>query len=125
MTFIKNYNQYNYILENKEVLCNKRVLDLACHAGQSTALIKSCGAAHIYGIDIREDKINQAYNDQIAALDKVASLNQDIANIQKQRMTIADALTRGDISAAAMAVQEARAQQAAKNRRINTILSRE
>ena len=60
----------------------------------------------------QEDAINKKYDTQIAALDKIASINQEINNIQKQRMSIADALTRGDISAAALAVQEARAQQA-------------
>jgi TP901 family phage tail tape measure protein len=60
----------------------------------------------------QEDVINKKYDTQIAALDKIASINQEINNIQKQRMSIADALTRGDISAAAFAVQEARAQQA-------------
>ena len=63
-------------------------------------------------ISLQEDSINEKYNIQITALDKVATLNQDIANIQQQRLTIADALTRGDISAAAVAIQEARAQQA-------------
>jgi TP901 family phage tail tape measure protein len=64
------------------------------------------------GIALKEDAINKNYDAQISALDKIASINQEINNIQKQRMSIADALTRGDISAAAQAVQEARAQQA-------------
>ena len=66
----------------------------------------------LQGIAIVEDEINKQYDEQIKALDKVATLNQEINNIQKQRMSIADALTRGDISAAAQAAQEARAQQA-------------
>jgi hypothetical protein len=64
------------------------------------------------GIALQEDAINEKYETQIKSLDKIASINQEINNIQKQRMSIADALTRGDISAAAQAVQEARAQQA-------------
>jgi TP901 family phage tail tape measure protein len=63
-------------------------------------------------ISLQEDTINQTYNTQIEALDKIATINQDIANIQKQRLSIADALTRGDISAAAQLAQEARAEQA-------------
>ena len=63
-------------------------------------------------ISLQEDSINEKFNTQIAALDKVATLNQDIANIQRQRLSIADALTRGDISAAAQMVQDARAEQA-------------
>jgi TP901 family phage tail tape measure protein len=63
-------------------------------------------------IALQEDTINEKYNKQIEALDKVASINQDIANIQRQRLSIADALTRGDISAAAQLMQDARAEQA-------------
>jgi len=64
-------------------------------------------------ISLQEDAINEKYNTQIEALDKIATINQDIANIQKQRLSIADALTRGDISAAAQLAQEARAENAA------------
>jgi TP901 family phage tail tape measure protein len=64
------------------------------------------------GIALREDAINEKYEKQISALEKIETLNQDISNTQKQRLTIADALTRGDISAAAAAMQDARAQSA-------------
>jgi TP901 family phage tail tape measure protein len=63
-------------------------------------------------IALKEDNINEKYNKQIEALDKIASINQDIANIQKQRLSIADALTRGDISTAAQLIQDARTEQA-------------
>jgi TP901 family phage tail tape measure protein len=64
------------------------------------------------GIARKEDIINEKYEKQISALEKIETLNQDIANVQKQRMSIADALTRGDVSAAVEAMQNARAQQA-------------
>jgi hypothetical protein len=63
-------------------------------------------------IALKEDAINEKYNKQVEALDKIASINQDIANIQKQRLSIADALTRGDISTAAQLMQDARTEQA-------------
>ena len=63
-------------------------------------------------IALQEDAINEKYNKQIEALDKISSINQDIANIQRQRLSIADALTRGDISTAAQLMQDARAEQA-------------
>jgi len=63
-------------------------------------------------IALQEDAINEKYNKQIESLDKIASINQDIANIQRQRLSIADALTRGDISTAAQLMQDARAEQA-------------
>jgi hypothetical protein len=75
------------------------------------AVIESNNAA-LEKIALQEDIINEKYNKQVEALDKIATINQDIANIQKQRLSIADALTRGDISAAAQAMQEARAERA-------------
>ena len=75
------------------------------------AVIESNNAA-LEKIALQEDIINEKYNKQVEALDKIATINQDIANIQKQRLSIADALTRGDISAAAQLAQEARAEQA-------------
>jgi hypothetical protein len=61
----------------------------------------------------QEDGINKQYDAQITALEKISSLNQEVAAQEKSRLTIADALTTGDISAAAVAIQEARAQAAA------------
>ena len=75
------------------------------------AVIESNNAA-LEKIALQEDAINEKYNKQVEALDKIATINQDIANIQKQRLSIADALTRGDISTAAQLAQDARAEQA-------------
>jgi TP901 family phage tail tape measure protein len=61
----------------------------------------------------QEDGINKQYDAQIDALEKISSLNQELATQEKSRLTIADALTSGDISAAAFAIQEARATEAA------------
>jgi TP901 family phage tail tape measure protein len=61
----------------------------------------------------QEDGINKQYDAQIDALEKISSLNQELATQEKTRLTIADAITSGDISAAAFAIQEARASAAA------------
>lgn len=45
---------------NKGIIHGKSVLDLACHDGESTALIQSLGAKHIYAVDIRAHLINKA-----------------------------------------------------------------
>ena len=83
--------------------------------------------ANSYLIDeiaIKEDKINEQYNLQIQALNKVKNINEEIAASEKDRLTLADALTRGDISAAAVIAQEARARQAAFiNERMETSLT--
>ncbi len=64
-------------------------------------------------ISDQEDEINSKYDERIKALDQVKKLNDDASKEQKSQLTIADALTRGDISAAAAAVQDLRAQKAA------------
>ena len=61
------------------------------------------------------ESINDKYKVQEDALTKVAELNQDIVEQQKQQLGLADALSKGDISAAAAAVQDIRATQAAKS----------
>ena len=60
----------------------------------------------------QEQKIRDAYDERIKALDKVASLNQHLIDQQKQQLGLADALSRGDIAAAAVAQQEMQASDA-------------
>jgi TP901 family phage tail tape measure protein len=60
-------------------------------------------------IDKAEEKINKRYDAQEEALSKISQLNSEIAAQEKQRLTLADALSQGDISAAAAAAQEMRA----------------
>jgi TP901 family phage tail tape measure protein len=59
------------------------------------------------------DGITKRYDEQANALNKVAEINSEIAVQQKQQLTLADALTSGDISAAAAAAQDMRSTQAA------------
>ena len=61
----------------------------------------------------QEEAINNQYDNQIKSLEKISSIGQEIANQEKSRLTIADALTSGDIASAAAAVQDSRAQAAA------------
>jgi len=68
--------------------------------------------AELERISWREEEINDAYEKRFEALDKIAGANEAIAEAQKSQLDIADALTRGDIAAAARAAQEARSQQA-------------
>jgi TP901 family phage tail tape measure protein len=67
------------------------------------------------GLDIiskRAEKINEAYDKQIQALQEIKSVNDEIMKQKQGEMDIADALSRGDIGAAAKAAQQLRAQQA-------------
>lgn len=60
-------------------------------------------------IGFQTEKINEKYDKQAEALQKVSEINQNIINQQKQQLGLADALTQGDIAAAARAAQEMRA----------------
>jgi hypothetical protein len=60
-------------------------------------------------IDRQTQSINDEYDAQEKALTKISQINEDLLAQEKSKLTIADALTQGDISAAAAAVQEARA----------------
>ena len=61
------------------------------------------------------DQINKKYDEQEKALSKISEINQEIAQQEKERMSLADAITQGDISAASQAVQEIRARSAGAN----------
>ena len=61
----------------------------------------------------QEDAINKAYEERINALDQVAQLNKEIADSQKAQLDLADALSKGDISAAAKTAADVRARAAA------------
>jgi len=63
-------------------------------------------------IDKAADGINKKYDEQEKALEKISSLNQEIAQQEKGRLSLADALSRGDIAAAASAAQQMRAEAA-------------
>jgi TP901 family phage tail tape measure protein len=60
-------------------------------------------------MDKQAESINEKYDLQVEALSKVSDLNKDIAAQQKQQISLADALSQGDISAAAQMAQEMRA----------------
>ena len=58
------------------------------------------------------EEINKKYDAQAEALAKVQEINSNIIEQQKNQLDLADALTQGDISAAARAAQTMRATQA-------------
>jgi TP901 family phage tail tape measure protein len=64
------------------------------------------------------DAINQKYDLQEQALTKISEINQEIVASQKQQISLADAITSGDISAAAQAVQDMRAASAGQASKI-------
>jgi TP901 family phage tail tape measure protein len=67
----------------------------------------------LIGIQEQEDEINEKYDKRIEALNEINEANEELSQQQKAQLTLAGALTSGDMAAAARAVQELRAQQAA------------
>ena len=57
----------------------------------------------------QEDEINKKYDKQVEALTKVNQINGEIAKQQQNQLSLADALSQGDIAAAARAAQQSRA----------------
>ncbi len=49
------------VFQNRDVLRGARVLDLACSEGSFSFGALHVGAAHVLGIESREDKVNNAY----------------------------------------------------------------
>ena len=65
-------------------------------------------------IDNKSQTINEKYDAQAEALQKISDINSDIAAQQQKQLSLADALSSGDISAAAAAAQEMRTAAAAR-----------
>jgi len=63
-------------------------------------------------ISDQAEAITEKYDKQFAALDKISKINEVISRQEKSRISIAEALSQGDIYAAARAAQELRAQNA-------------
>lgn len=61
------------------------------------------------------DDINKAYDEQSKLLEKISSAQQIISNLQRGRLSVASALSSGDIAAAAAAAQEQRAAESQAN----------
>jgi TP901 family phage tail tape measure protein len=65
--------------------------------------------ADLKGIEDQEEAINKTYDEKLKALEDVRKANQKILDQEKGKLSVAEAITRGDLSAAARAVQDVRA----------------
>jgi len=68
--------------------------------------------ASLQGIAEQEEEINKVYDDRLKAIEKANEANGEMAARQEAQLTVAEALSRGDIAAAAKAAQELRAKEA-------------
>lgn len=64
-------------------------------------------------MDRTAEQIGQKYDDQLNALEQIRKINETLINQQKRQISLADALSQGDVSAAAQLIQEMRAANAA------------
>jgi TP901 family phage tail tape measure protein len=71
--------------------------------------------ADIERISFKEEDINKRYKERLDRLQEVKRNNDRILQQRKAELTVADAITQGDIAAAAKAIEDARAQQAQAN----------
>jgi TP901 family phage tail tape measure protein len=79
------------------------------NGGGSTAPTKTDKAnAALSILGRKEEAINKAYDERLKALDKIQQANDKINQQKKDQLDLADALSRGDIGAAARAQQQAR-----------------
>jgi TP901 family phage tail tape measure protein len=65
--------------------------------------------ADLRGIEDQENAINKTYDEKLDALEKVRKANQKVLDQEKGKLSVAEAITRGDLAAAARAAQDVRA----------------
>ena len=108
-----DYQRYLFDRAEKFIALQEQLIDMQ-YKGQIKAIDDQLETLNdqLDTVKEQEDAINKKFDTQVKALTTIKNLNDAIAAQEKQRLTIADALSRGDISAAAVAMQEARAQQA-------------
>ena len=90
----------NAIIENSYVVQKTEIEVAAKRNGYALELI-----------NYEEDLVNKVYDKQIKALDEIQQRHEQINRLQEGRISIAEALARGDMAAAARAIQSVRQQE--------------
>jgi hypothetical protein len=65
--------------------------------------------ASLRGVEDQEQAINKTYDDKLEALEKVRVANQKVLDQEKGKLSVAEAISRGDLAATARAAQDLRA----------------
>jgi TP901 family phage tail tape measure protein len=65
--------------------------------------------ADLRGIEDQERAINETYDEKVKALEDVRKANQKVLDQEKGKLSVAEAISRGDLAAAARAAQDVRA----------------
>ena len=115
-------------LNNKATIlkANQAIEDLQNGVGGKTGLNQYSDG--LSKLQFREDEINKKYDERAKALNKVATINQRISEQTKGQLSLAQALSSGDIAAAAQAAQDmnaANATAAIEDQKTNLDLARQ
>ena len=94
-----------------EISGQKNIIDMAQREIASLQYIVDDYEAGLVEISNQEEAINETYEKRFEALDRISDINDKIAAQQQQQLDLAEALSRGDIAAAAKAAQDMRDQQ--------------
>ena len=95
---------------NLAVLQQKEIDWLGLNDAEKKQKYNDMYNANLEVLKIEEDEINKRYDDRIKALDTINTLNERNSAQQQSTLTLADALSKGDIAAAARAALEKRKQ---------------
>ena len=95
---------------NLAVLQQKEIDWLGLNDAEKKQKYNDMYNANLEVLKIEEDEINKRYDDRIKALDTINTLNERNSAQQQSTLTLADALAKGDIAAAARAALEKRKQ---------------
>jgi len=118
----------NKLIDANEKLIETKQRDIEINYDRPIALLNEQSTILNHDlslIDKAADAINKKYNDQEEALTKIYDINSRIAEQEKEKLSIVNALVEGDIALAAQALQEQRqaAAQAAKERSLEALQS--
>ena len=94
-----------------EISAEQEIADLARREIADLEYIMDDYNAGLVEIQNQEELINETYEKRFDALDRISDINDKIAGQQERQLDLAEALSRGDIAAAAKAAQDLRNQQ--------------
>ena len=104
------------LLQKLQTIQDQKEFGLSYVLASPTERLEKDNALYQAGLEViatKEKKINEKYDERIKALDEIGKIQEKNNAVQQSEMDIAEALSRGDIAAAAKAAYRMR-QEAAK-----------
>jgi TP901 family phage tail tape measure protein len=118
----------NKLIDANEKLIETKQRDIEINYDRPIALLNEQSTILNHDlslIDKATEAINKKYSDQEKALNQISEINAEIAEQERGRLSIVNALVEGDVASAAKALQEQRqaAAQAAQERSLTALQS--